>query len=208
MILKARHHWFVYPFFTLYAMYTIRRHFHAVSISGDFTDRGLPLLLICNHVSWWDGFWVMFANLKVFHRTFHFMMLEEQLRKYSFFIKCGGYSVTKGHRSVIESIDYTIEILGAKENLVMLFPQGKIASVYEQSIHFERGLERILKAVHGTVQVVFVANLIDYFSTPKPSLFIYVQEWKSMNTGIHQIQDDYNVFYKECVASNIRKADS
>ena len=61
----------------------------------DFNDRNLPVLLISNHISWWDGFWAMYINLKVLKRKFHFMMLEEQLRKYWFFNYTGGFSVNK-----------------------------------------------------------------------------------------------------------------
>jgi len=207
MIIKARHHWFIYPFFKFYATYKIWRHFNSVSISEGFTERGLPVLLLCNHVSWWDGFWVMYANLKVFHRKFHFMMLEEQLRKYSFFINTGGYSVKKGSRSVIESINYTIELLTVNKNLVMLFPQGKITSLYDQSFHFEKGVERILKVVNGKVQIIFLANLVDYLSKEKPSLSIYLQEWKRSDNDIEKIQEDYNHFFEGCVAANINKAE-
>ncbi len=207
MIIKARHHWIIYPFFKFYAAYKIRRNFNSVTISNKFIDNGLPLLLICNHLSWWDGFWVMYANLKVFHRKFHFMMLEEQLRKYSFFINSGGYSVKKHNRSVLESINYTIEILRVNENLVMLFPQGKITSIYDQSVHFESGLERILKAVNGKVQVVFLANLVDFFSNSKPSLFIYIQGWNNTENEISGIQEDYNSFYKACIEENIKRAE-
>jgi hypothetical protein len=207
MIIKARHHWIVYPFFKFYSAYKIRRNFNSVEISGKFNDKGLPLLLICNHLSWWDGFWVMYANLKVFHRKFHFMMLEEQITKYSFFINTGGYSVKKHSRSIIESINYTIGLLSENENLVMLFPQGKITSIYDQSIHFERGIERILNGVKGNIQIVFLANLIDYFSNSKPSLFIYIQEWNNKDKKISGIEEDYNHFYKACVAENLKKAE-
>ncbi len=208
MIIKARHHWIVYPFFKFYAVFKIRRHFNKVIILGDFQQKNLPLLLISNHVSWWDGFWVMYINLKLFHKRFHFMMLEDQLRKFSFFINTGGYSVKKKSRSVIESINYTIELLSDSKNLVMLFPQGRITSIYDQSFQFEKGLERILKEVNDKVQIIFLANLIDYFSNQKPSLFIYLKEYNNMNTDIEKIQKEYNMFYSGCVAENIKKAES
>ena len=207
MIIKARHHTIVYPFFKFYALCKIRRHFREVTVSGEFKEKGLPVLLISNHVSWWDGFWVMYLNIKLLHRRFYFMMLEEQLLKFSFFINCGGYSVRKGSRSVIESINYTIELLSDKKNLVMLFPQGSITSMHNQSFHFQKGLERILKAVKEKVQIIFLANLVDYFSSEKPSLFIYLQEYNNLNNNIETIQEDYNLFYSGCVAENIRKAE-
>ena len=206
MIIKARHHFIIYPFFKLYAVYKIRKHFHEVFISGEFREKGLPVLLISNHISWWDGFWAMYLNLKLLHRKFHFMMLEDQLKKYSFFINTGGYSVRKGSRSVIESIDYTVNILSDNRNMVLLFPQGMISSIYEQHIKFERGLERIMKEVQGRVQVIFMANLVDYFSQEKPSLYINIMEFDMADYSFEIIEKEYNVFYSASVAGNIKKA--
>jgi 1-acyl-sn-glycerol-3-phosphate acyltransferase len=140
MIIKAKHHFVIYPFFKFYAVYKIWRHFDRVFINGDYQEKNLPLLLISNHVSWWDGFWAMYLNMRLLHRKFYFMMLEEQLKKFSFFINTGGYSVKKGNRSIIESINYTIELLTDSKNLVLMFPQGKITSVYDRSIKFEKGI--------------------------------------------------------------------
>jgi len=203
MIIKARHHWFIYPFFKLYAVYRIGRHFNKVLVSGSFQDRDLPVLLISNHISWWDGFWAMYVNVKFLHRKFHFMMLEEQLKRFSFFINTGGYSVKKGSRSVIETLNYTLELLSDKKNMVLLFPQGKITSVYQKSIYFERGIERILKEVNGKVQIMFLANLVDYFSEEKPSLHIYLKEYVLSDFSAQKIEHEYNIFYSSSVSENI-----
>jgi 1-acyl-sn-glycerol-3-phosphate acyltransferase len=207
MIIKAKHHWFVHPFFKLYAVYKIRRSFNNVIVSGGYQDKNLPVLLISNHISWWDGFWAMYVNVKILHRKFHFMMLEEQLRRFSFFINTGGYSVKKGSRSIIETLNYTLELLSDNKNMVLLFPQGKITSVYQQSIEFEQGLERILKVVKGKVQIMFLANLVDYYSQEKPSLHIYLQEYILSDCSTDKIQKDYNTFYSSSVTENIQKAD-
>src|SRR4030042_3728021 len=111
MILKAHHHPIVYPFFKWLTLWKVSRKFRKVNISGNFHNKDLPLLLIANHVSWWDGFWVSYLNLKLFRRKFHFMMDEEQLAMYPFFKKTGGYSIKKGNRSILESIQYTVELL-------------------------------------------------------------------------------------------------
>jgi len=207
MIIKARHNWIVYPFFKFYALFRTRRNFNSITVNGDFQDKNLPLLVISNHFSWWDGFWAMYLNLTRFHRKFHFMMLEEQLRKFSFFINAGGYSVKKGSRSVIESINYTIELLSAKENLVLLYPQGRLTSIYDQEIRFEKGIERILKATYGKVQVVFVANLIDYLSEEKLSLSIYLKEYDNAEISKAILEKEYNLFYKGCISQNILRAE-
>jgi len=208
MILKATHHPVIYPFFQLYSLFKIRFNFHKVFISGDFNDKGKSVLLISNHISWWDGFWVVYLNIKLFHRTFWFMMLEEQLRKNIFLNKAGGYSVRKGSRSVIETLGYTAELLGDKKNLVLMFPQGKIESIHNQNIRFERGIEYVLKKTVGKVQVLFLVNLIDYFSNQKPGLYMHIREYEGSDFSTETIQNEFNSFYSSCVSSNIDKSKS
>jgi 1-acyl-sn-glycerol-3-phosphate acyltransferase len=70
MILKASHHPVIYPFFQLYSFLKIRWNFREVNIIHDFRDKGLPILIISNHISWWDGFWVVYLNLKLLHRKY------------------------------------------------------------------------------------------------------------------------------------------
>ena len=64
-MLTANHHRFIYPFFQYYTEYLLKRPFHSVNICGDFEVRGLPVLLIANHIGWWDGVWALLLMLKV-----------------------------------------------------------------------------------------------------------------------------------------------
>lgn len=207
MIIKASHHPVVYPFIRFYTKWKIARSFSSVEISGNFVEKGLPLLIIANHVSWWDGFWVLYLNMKIFRRKFHFMMLEEQLKKYSFFNKSGGFSIKKGSRSMLETIDYTAEILNNPENTVLLFPQGKIQSIYQSSFQFGRGTEKVLKKTNHEIQIIFIVNMIDYFSCPKPGLFIYFKEFRNGNTEIETIEQEYNRFYDLCRDEQQKKSE-
>jgi len=208
MGLKARHHFFIYPFFKWYAGWIILRHFGRVELKNDFDDRDLPILLLANHVSWWDGFFAMQLNVKVLRRKFHLMMLEEQLKKFSFFNKTGGYSIRKKSRETLESINYTAELLRKRGNMVLLFPQGKIESIYKTSFQFESGIGRIVEKADCEIHLLFMANLINYFSRRKPSLYIYVVEYKSNKLDIKSIQDAYNLFYNQCIAENSLKSGS
>ena len=208
MVLKARHHFFIYPFFRFYAGWIIRRHFGRIDIENEFADQNLPILLLVNHFSWWDGFFAMYLNVNLLKRKFHFMMLEEQLKKFSFFNLTGGYSIRKNSKSAVESINYTIELLQDKQNMVLLFPQGKIESVYTADFHFESGIGRIIEKTDGKIQIVFMANLIDYFSNRKPGLYMYISDYHGDNTDIHIIQTEYNLFYSRCLTRNALKAES
>ena len=62
MIIKARHHPVVDPFFTWYVKRTVKRHFHEIRFINRFEDKGWPVLLIANHMSWWDGMWLRVFN--------------------------------------------------------------------------------------------------------------------------------------------------
>jgi 1-acyl-sn-glycerol-3-phosphate acyltransferase len=207
MIYKATHNFIIYPFFIRYSIRKIKKAFHKVYIKGEFREKDLPLLLISNHISWWDGFWAVYLNMKLFHRKFYFMMLEEQLKKHMFFNKAGGYSVKKGSRSVLETIAYTENLLTDPKNMVLLFPQGKIESLYTQLIRFETGIEHIIKRLTSDIQVIFLVNLIDYFSNPKPGLYMYIKEYEGKDFTTEKLQKEYNRFYSDCISENRLKQD-
>lgn len=208
MILKASHHPVIYPFFQLYSWLKIKINFQQVTISHDFREKGLPILMISNHFSWWDGFWVVYLNLKLLHRKFFFfMMLEEELRKHMFLNKSGGFSVRKGSRSIVESLNYTAELLNDKNNLVLMFPQGRIESMHKQDIIFEKGIEFVLKKTGTRPQIIFLVNLVDYFSNQKPRLYMYLKEYSGTDFSTEMLQKEFNLFYSECLAVNISKSE-
>jgi len=201
-MIKANHHFIVYPAFRVFTLLSISRNFNQVKIIGDFEDRGLPLFVISNHFSWWDGLFVNYVNMKVLKRTFNFMMLEEQLEVYKFFRNLGAYSVKKNSRSMIESFIYTCELLQDKSNMVLMFPQGEIQSLYKSEIIFEQGIDRILGKVNNEIQILFIANLIDYFSHSKPTLYAYIVEYILTENSHTVLQNAYNMFYSDSVEKN------
>lgn len=185
--------------------FLIKRNFNSVNINGAFVDNGKSILVIANHVSWWDGFWVDYLNQKLMNRKFHFMMREDQLKKHWYFRYTGGYSVKKNSRSILDSISYSIELLQQPENLVLMFPQGEIHSIYNDAVVFENGVERIIKQTAPETQVVFVANLIDYFSDNKPTLYIYFKSFLAQDLQKTTVEKEYNAFYKQSLNSQKNK---
>jgi hypothetical protein len=207
MIYKASHHFIIHPFFRFYSVWKTGSKFHKVYLNGTFTDKNLPVLLISNHFSWWDGFWAVYLNEKIFHRIFHFMMLEEQLKSHMFFNKTGGYSIKKGSRTIIETIDYTAQLLSDRKNLVLIFPQGEISSMHTRDISFENGIEHIIQKINGRIHIVFLVNIIDYFSSPKPGLYMYFMEYQGDDFTTAMLQREYNKFYSDCISENLKITD-
>ena len=204
-MIKAKHHIVIYPIFKWLTGFLLKRNFNSITIDGEFIDKGKPILIIANHISWWDGFWMMYLNLKILHRKFHFMMLEQQLKKHWYFQYSGAYSVNKKSRSIIESLNYTEKLLQDSRNMVFMFPQGKINSLYNNPIQFESGVQRIIDHATDALQVIFVANLLDYFSDSKLNLCMYIKVFLAKDLKGNIVKAEYNRFYNQVLSQQKTK---
>lgn len=195
-MIKAQHQFFLYHFFKFYGLWKIRRHFDHVEIDGTYIETGTPLVIIANHISWWDGFWVVYFRQKVVQKKFYFMMLEEELKKNIFLKYAGGYSINKRSRSIVETLNYTEEILQKSDSMVLMFPQGRIESIYNETFQFEKGISTILKK-SPACRIIMIANFVDYFSNVKPTLYINFKELVLENQDPKELEEAYTQFYQE-----------
>ena len=132
-------------------------------------------------------------------RRFHIMMLEEQLRPRMYLRRAGAYSVRRGTRDALVTLNYTVGLLEYPENMVVIYPQGKFQSVYQHPVTFEKGIEAIVIRIKKEVGVIFYAALVDYFSGRKPALTIYLKEVPfELASSSSRLASAYNVFLKEC----------
>ena len=127
-------------------------------------------------------------------------MQEDQLLKFRFFNYTGAFSVNKNSREMVESLQYASSLLENSRNMLLIYPQGKIYSLYENDFRFEQGIERVLQGKEDKIQLVFSANLIDYFAHSKPSLTMYLDTYAG-GFSKTAIENSYNDFYKNCVAA-------
>ena len=195
-MIKAQHQFFLYHFFKFYGLWKIRRHFDHVEIDGTYIETGTPLVIIANQISWWDGFWVVYFRQKVVQKKFYFMMLEEELKKNIFLKYAGGYSINKRSRSIVETLNYTEEILQKSDSMVLMFPQGRIESIYNETFQFEKGISTILKK-SPACRIIMIANFVDYFSNVKPTLYINFKELVLENQDPKELEEAYTQFYQE-----------
>lgn len=207
MIIKAKHHFVIHPIFKLFSRVMINRHFDHIEVIGNVEMSGeRSVLLLSNHCSWWDGFWQLNLNERVLKKKFHFMMLEEQLKKHWYFNYTGGFSVKKSARSAVETLQYSAELLAHPNNLVLMFPQGKVESIHKKFITFEKGVEKILlRTDRSKVQIVFLVNSIDYFINMKPVLYHYITAYNGIDISSAALEESYNVFYKESIKKQTDK---
>jgi len=177
----------------------LKRYFHEVQVEIDACHPDKSVFLIANHFSWWDGFIGNYLSYKYYQKMFHVMMLREQLAKRMFLNKAGAFSVEKSSRSAVESLLYSAEILSRRNNLLMMFPQGSIESLYHRNFVFAKGIERILAKCDPLPEIVFNINLVDYFSKPSPSLFIRTRCYRGGHS-VKEIEEAFNQFHTECMA--------
>jgi len=200
-MIKAEHSRFHIWISILYTKIFLGLFFRNIRYIGEADqNKNLPVLMIANHFSWWDGFFQILLNEKSFKKRYHFMMLEEELRKNPILRKIGASSIEKGSRSAFDSLKYLVEVIQKPENLFLFFPQGKIQSIYTEDFKFEKGaLNYVQKKATNEFQFVFNVNLIDYSAFKRPELSIYFKTHTiSKDTTVDEIERDYNLFVKKC----------
>lgn len=199
-MIKARHTPFFVRFFNWYSRRMMNSHFRDIRYHNKPAGTDKALLVISNHFSWWDGFFIVHYNNLFFKKRFHVMMLEDQLSNRMFLNKAGAFSIRKNSRSALRSLQYAGELLSHSNNLLLMFPQGEIQSQHICSFQFEKGIESILKYTKEEPEILFVANLTEYYSHKKPSLDVYFKTLDSPFKSQEQLQHAYNSFYQDCLS--------
>lgn len=181
-------------FASWYVPYIIRRNFSALRFHGERNGCSEPLLVLSNHAGWWDPFFIIYANLKFFHKRYHVMMLEKELKARPLLRQAGAYSVRKSSRDALVTLEYTVQLLRHERNLVEIFPQGRIESPLLDTMHFEKGVDLVLeKSPH--CRVLFAACFTEYFSSRKPEAHVFLSWWNASAMGV---ASDFNQFYQDC----------
>jgi len=123
------------------------------------------------------------------------MVLEETMRGVTFFKYLGAFSVTKNSRQVVESLQYAAELLSDPDNLVVIFPQGKLYSNFVESVNFEKGLFKITEMATADFQYLFAAAFTENFDQKKPSVNIGFKVVQSGALSVDDLQKAYQQHY-------------
>jgi len=174
------------------------KHFHQVVYHPIEFDTEKSVLLIANHYSWWDGFLFFHLNKMLFRKKFHVMILEETIRKNSFMKYTGAFSVSKGSRNMLETLTYAGSLLDDPQNLLLIFPQGKLYSNFTDNIKFEKGLERITNHSQKKFNYILAASFTEHFAEAKPTAFIYLKSAAATNfASLAAVQSAYQEHYQQ-----------
>ena len=191
----------IFSFFSWYISRIVKKHFAGIDFNLIDIDPEKAVLLIANHYSWWDGFVYFQLNKLLFKKKFHVMILEDTIRKNPFMKYTGAFSVSKGSKDMLETLHYAGQLLLNPQNLILIFPQGKLYSNFSSKIKFEKGLSKIISADKKNFIYVFAASFTEYFAKPKPTVFIYLEKHDPANLiGFKNVDDAYCNHYQKSAA--------
>ncbi len=156
-------------------------------VSGDPRAAGLPLLVIANHPSWWDGYLALLLSRHYGVRRY-LMMDAAQLKRYGFFAWAGCFGVERGDaRDVARSIAYAAALLRQEERTwVWLFPQAEITPPQARPLSVHGGAAHVLRrAMTGgrTIGVLPVAWELVFRGEQHPEVVILVGDIKMFDEG-------------------------
>ena len=132
-------------------------------------DPQLPILLIANHSSWWDGFFA-YQIFKKFNtnRKFKIVMLESELQKRPFFRLCGAVGL------IPKDTGHNLRIFSElKNHFVCFFPQGELTPQNLRPLVFKPGINALIQTLHP-VQILSAGFHIEPFRFMKPTALIKV----------------------------------
>lgn len=90
------------------------------------------------------------------------------------------------------------KLLNDPQNLVLIFPQGKLGSNHVDEVVFEKGLTNLINASDKNFQYLFSAMFVDYFDKRKPSVWCKLKQVPANELeGLSMIREVYNKHYQE-----------
>ena len=168
-------------------------------------------ILMCNHFSFWDGFWAGYLCLKSLHKQnknlkgFYIMVLEKQLAQHRWLTRLGCFSIAPGTVSVAESLNYAAALMDEPGNIFLMFPQGNLESCHVRTIEVKPGIAEIVKRIKGDCQLLWSSNLVEYFESLKPSIFFHMLDCgTNRHFNLQELTKKINKHHRSALKKQLR----
>lgn len=153
-------------------------------------------LLYGNHSCFHDGQVAYYLCRKAFNANFYLMIQE--LYKLPILKKIGGFSVEKESPvESLKSINYASNLLKDCNNMVWIFPQGRVMPPDYRPVKFESGLSYICNKVGG-INLIPVTVKYTYVRDVRPEIFAEIGEPIIIQNGVtnkkeftHFLEEDF-----------------
>jgi 1-acyl-sn-glycerol-3-phosphate acyltransferase len=185
--------------------------FNKMKIEEVAIKRDHSYILMCNHFSFWDGFWASYICLKSIYRqepnikNIYVMVLEKQMQQNKWLTRLGCFSVAPGTDTVNESIEYIAELLNDPGNIFLMFPQGKLESNHVRHIQVQPGIIAIVRRITGNCQMLWSSNFVEYFESLKPSIYFHMLDCgTTRDFNYRELAAKINVHHQEAIQKQYR----
>jgi 1-acyl-sn-glycerol-3-phosphate acyltransferase len=162
----------------LYLTLRYRISFHELKVELDAAKStlrdDLPLILVSNHLSWWDGFFLSEIQRRLFpRRPLYTFMLETELERFPVFRKIGVTGIRHDQPATLLRAFRALKKMRSTEAefCVSFFPQGQLYLQEAGARGFKRGIETLIRSLHP-VQVLPIAIRIEPLRSPRPTAII------------------------------------
>jgi hypothetical protein len=171
---------------------------------------GCSYLLMCNHFSFWDGFFAIYISFKLMDKRqklkgLYTMSVKKQMEKKPWLKYFGSFSVSPGTRSVDESLDYAASILNTPGNILIYYPQGDLESCHIRHIKFKDGIYEVVTRIKGNCQLLWTSNITEYFESLKPSIYFNLLDCgTNREFDFEELKQKVNKYHLQSIKNNVR----
>ena len=137
-----------------------------------------PVILVSNHVSWWDGFLLHEIQKRIRpHSPLYTIALERELSAHPVLRLIGGVGMTPSSPSSILRAMRGLQerIAEDPDSMIGFFPQGCIAPSFRRPLGFTRGIELFARKI-GNLTIIPVALHIEPLTGMAPTAFVHIGE--------------------------------
>ena len=151
--------------FTAYSQRYLRRHFHSLRVSRAGLpprDCAQPLVIFCNHASWWDPLMWLALKAEFFPARRSFSPIDaDALTRYKLLGRLGFFGVEKKTtRGAIQFLRTAESVLQESSHILALTPQGRFADARERPVKFEMGLGHLAARAEQALFVPMASEFI------------------------------------------------
>ncbi len=150
-----------------------RARIQGLGVAAAARDRA-PLLLVSNHVSWWDPLVALWLSRRVLHLDGHALMDAANLRRLPFFRRVGAFGVDlTDPRDGARALRYGARLLDRPGRMVWVFPEGRERPGGGRPLPFLPGAAAMARLAPDAV-VLPVGLAYVFAGTERPDLYVSV----------------------------------
>lgn len=145
---------------------------HIAGLPHELT-KDLPLLVVANHVSWWDGFVLRELHRALRrHAPLRVVMTEHELRRNRILGWIAAVPLRPGSTASVLATFRALRHLRHErpDTVVLFFPQGRIWPSQRRPLGFERGVATLARML-SPVQVLPVGLHMEPLTSSRPTMF-------------------------------------